>query len=76
MRKIRPKKPRIRLDSESYRQLHRQVLQRDGWRCQMCGSMERLAIHHRKFRSQAGDDAEENLVTLCAKCHAQAHRRG
>ena len=34
---------------------------------------EGLEIHHRKFRSQSGDDSEENLVTLCAKCHASIH---
>ena len=73
MREIRPKTPRLRLESESYRRLHLEVLQRDGWRCQMCGRMERLEIHHRKFRSQSGDDSEENLVTLCAKCHGLIH---
>lgn len=26
-----------------------------------------------RFRSQLGDDAEENLITLCADCHAQIH---
>jgi hypothetical protein len=31
----------------------------------------RLEVHHNQFRSQAGHDSEENLVTLCAQCHAQ-----
>ena len=34
MNKIRVKSPRLRLDATSYRDLHRQVLERDGWRCQ------------------------------------------
>jgi 5-methylcytosine-specific restriction endonuclease McrA len=76
MTKIRPKKPRLRLDPESYRKLHREVLKRDGWRCQMCGSMEKLEVHHQKFRSQDGDDFERNLITLCARCHAQTHLQG
>jgi len=74
MRKIRPKNGRLKLDSEKYRQLHIEVLRRDGWRCQMCGRMDRLEVHHIQFRSQAGDDSEENLITLCAQCHAQSHR--
>ena len=73
MRRIRPKKPRLRLDSESYRQLHRQVLQRDGWRCQMCGSMRCLEVHHLIFRSHCGGDLEENLITMCAECHKKVH---
>jgi len=33
-----------------------------------------LEVHHRQRRSQSGDDSEQNLVTLCAKCHAKVHR--
>jgi 5-methylcytosine-specific restriction endonuclease McrA len=75
MNTIRPKSPRLRLDSESYHELHRQVLERDGWRCQVCGSMRQLQVHHLKFRSQSGHDGELNLITLCAECHERAHSR-
>jgi 5-methylcytosine-specific restriction endonuclease McrA len=64
---------RLRLDSTSYTKLQRQVLERDGWRCQVCGSMQHLQVHHLKFRSQAGGDVEQNLITLCAECHLQIH---
>ena len=74
MKKIRCKSPRLRLDSTSYRELHRQVLERDGWRCQVCGSMQHLQVHHLKFRSQSGGDVEQNLITLCAECHEHVHR--
>ena len=66
MKKIGRKSPRLRLDAKSYRQLHRQILERDGWRCQSCGSMQHLQVHHVTFRSQSGDDVERNLITLCA----------
>ncbi len=75
MNAIHLKSPRLRLDSESYRALHRQVLERDGWRCQFCGSMQQLQVHHLKFRSQSGDDVEQNLITLYAECHEQMHRK-
>ena len=51
-----------------------EVLARDGWRCQACGSMRNLQVHHRQFRSQAGADEEPNLITLCAACHVLVHR--
>ena len=75
MNKIRVKNPRLRLDSTSYHDLHQQVLERDGWRCQVCGSMQNLQVHHLKFRSQAGGDEEQNLITLCEECHTRIHRR-
>jgi 5-methylcytosine-specific restriction endonuclease McrA len=74
VKKIPTKNPRLRLDPDSYRKLHEQVLERDGWRCQVCGSMQNLQVHHLKFRSQSGDDVEQNLITLCAECHEQMHR--
>ena len=50
----------LRLPHESYDQLCRKVLQRDGWRCQSCGSFTNLQIHHKEFRSRSGDDSEDN----------------
>jgi 5-methylcytosine-specific restriction endonuclease McrA len=73
MKKIPAKSPRLRLDAENYRELHRQVLERDAWRCQVCGSMQNLQVHHLKFRSRSGGDEEQNLITLCAACHEQVH---
>jgi 5-methylcytosine-specific restriction endonuclease McrA len=70
-----PKLKRLRLDPESYEILRQKVLRRDGWRCQACGTLSNLEVHHKEFRSQSGDDSEENLITLCADCHARAHNR-
>jgi hypothetical protein len=73
MNPIRPKKSRLQLDADTYQQLCRKILERDGWRCQVCGSMQHLHVHHKQFRSQSGDDSEENLITLCHCCHTLAH---
>jgi 5-methylcytosine-specific restriction endonuclease McrA len=59
----------IRLEAERYRELRKQVLRRDGWRCQLCGSMTNLEVHHQQFRSHSGGDQEGNLITLCFNCH-------
>jgi len=64
---------RLRLDRASYNELHEQVLKRDGWRCQSCGTMSNLEVHHQQFRSRSGDDSEENLITLCVACHSRTH---
>jgi 5-methylcytosine-specific restriction endonuclease McrA len=70
---IRPKTAPERLDPLSYENLHQQILRRDGWRCQSCGAMTNLEVHHMEFRSHSGADAEENLITLCTACHALVH---
>ena len=74
MSSIRQKRPRLQLDPELYKQLCRQVLERDGWRCQACGARLNLEVHHKQHRSQSGDDSELNLISLCAACHARVHR--
>jgi 5-methylcytosine-specific restriction endonuclease McrA len=74
MREIRGKRRRIREEPQVYRELRMQVLQRDGWRCQRCGSSNNLEVHHMRPRSRQGDDTETNLITLCANCHRICHR--
>jgi 5-methylcytosine-specific restriction endonuclease McrA len=49
------------------------VLERDSWRCQNCGSSGDLHVHHLAKRSKLGDDALDNLITLCATCHSRVH---
>ena len=70
---IGPKSTSLRLDPSSYESLRQQVLRRDGWRCQSCGTMSNLEVHHKEFRSHAGDDLEDNLITLCTACHHEIH---
>jgi len=70
-----PKAARLRLDPLPYESLRQPVLRRDGYRCQSCGTMSNLEVHHREFRSHSGSDSEDNLITLCTTCHARAHYR-
>jgi 5-methylcytosine-specific restriction endonuclease McrA len=73
MSQVRPDPPRLRLDPESYETLRQQILRRDGWRCQSCGAMSNLEVHHIEFRSHSGNDSELNLITLCGACHIRVH---
>ncbi len=71
---IRAKSAPMRLEPVLYESLRQQILRRDGWRCQSCGTMSNLEVHHREFRSHSEADTEENLITLCTTCHARVHR--
>jgi 5-methylcytosine-specific restriction endonuclease McrA len=67
------KRRRIRQAPELYAELRRVILERDGWRCQKCGSFRNLDVHHMRRRSALGDDTETNLITLCRECHQLLH---
>jgi len=73
MNTTRPRRPRLKLNTDAYRELRLEVLTRDGWHCQDCGSMRTLQVHHVHARSLQGDDHEDNLITLCARCHQARH---
>ena len=65
---------RGQLETPEYERLRRAVLERDGWRCQHCGSRDNLHLHHQLFRSHGGADSTDNLIILCASCHRALHR--
>ena len=66
----------VRLGRPEYKELRERVLRRDGWRCQICGCMKNLEIHHQQLRSRSGPDLENNLMTMCSNCHGLIHSRG
>ncbi len=89
MPRLVPRQPRIRLDPDAYKAICKEVLSRDSWRCQNCGTevlsrdswrcqncgtAENLQVHHIKSRSKLGHDSLENLITLCVSCHESLHR--
>lgn len=49
------------------------VHERDGGCCIYCGSHEGLHLHHYVSRGRGGMGIEQNLVTLCWKCHRRLH---
>jgi 5-methylcytosine-specific restriction endonuclease McrA len=58
--------------------VRRQVLVRDGFRCRApgCRAVSFLEVHHVVPRHRGGSNRPENLVTLCARCHAFLHEQG
>ena len=67
-----PKHKRIKLSQKKYIELKTKVYERDQC-CVLCGCSTPTNLHHVKFRSQLGDDAETNCVMLCTHCHKVAH---
>ena len=46
------------------------VWERDGGKCIICGSYQAMPNSHYIRRSQGGLGIEENVVTMCQRCHA------
>ena len=53
--------------------LRYRILQRDNFRCQLCGNSAqegaRLHVDHKVAKSRGGSNTEENLWTLCTECN-------
>lgn len=50
-----------------------EVFARAKYRCERCGRLEPLQIHHRKYRSHGRQDSASNLEAVCMKCHNLEH---
>lgn len=50
-------------------EIRRLVMKRDDYRCQQCGSTERLSIDHIIPRSKGGSSYPPNLQVLCMPCN-------
>jgi len=53
-----------------WRKLRALILNRDGYTCQRCYAMDKpLHVHHKVKRFFGGSNEEDNLITLCNRCH-------
>lgn len=47
-----------------------QILERDGWRCTLCGDKETtLHVHHEEYNGEPWQADPAKLKTLCKDCH-------
>jgi 5-methylcytosine-specific restriction endonuclease McrA len=51
------------------------VLRRDGQRCQYCGNRDSLTVDHVYPKSRGGPDTWENLVAACVPCNNRKGNR-
>ena len=60
----------LEIPSRAWARVRRQVLDRDGWRCQLCGKAGRLEVDHVVPLRRGGEPLDpRNLRTLCRGCH-------
>ena len=65
------------LTSPLWQKKRLEIMQRDGWRCQMCGTDKNsLMVHHLYYEPDKKPHEYDNevLITLCKDCHDATHR--
>lgn len=52
-----------------------EIMRRDGFRCQRCGTRGELNVHHRwyAYGHKPWEYPDRCLVTLCRRCHRRVH---
>lgn len=56
------------------KRLREKVYKKCNSQCSLCGSQEKLQVHHIKEYSKGGRTEPENLTLLCVDCHAEEHK--
>ena len=51
----------------------RRLISERGERCQWCGRVRCLELHHIQPVAKNGDWTRDNLLILCMVCHVRAH---
>lgn len=64
-----------RLVGPTWQKLRADIFERDGHRCQYCGSSEQLECDHIKPLSKGGNNDPSNLITACRTCNRAKHSK-
>lgn len=62
------------LASPEWQERRNTKLQQAGHRCELCGSENRLEVHHRTYERR-GNERLSDLIALCHACHGRFHGR-
>ena len=61
--------------TEVWRKLREKRLAIDDYQCKRCGSGMNPEVHHLRYPDIWGTESvEDDLITLCAPCHAEVHK--
>jgi len=71
--KCRKTKTISRLTGVEWKNIQELIFERDGYKCSQCNLNNNIVVHHIVHKSDRGSDNEDNLITLCSKCHSKVH---
>lgn len=65
------------LNAKKWKRKRLRIIRRDNGQCTVCGSKEKLCVHHTYYYDDnrpPWDYSDESLITLCEDCHNKWHR--
>lgn len=62
------------LHSKHWRKTRNKALVKANFRCEQCGSNQRLQVHHLTYK-RLGNEAQGDLKVLCSNCHRYIHKK-
>ncbi len=63
-----------KLKHPKWQKMRLKILERDKWKCKLCGDTETtLHVHHKYYKkdNEPWDYPEDSLITLCEGCHQE-----
>lgn len=60
------------LKSEKWAEIKKRLFKKRGKKCEKCGKINILHIHHLTYRN-IFNEKDEDLIILCNLCHEKAH---
>ena len=63
------------ISSPEWKERAKELKEKIGYKCQLCGSVgddHSLHVHHNNYKNP-GHEEDNDLVVLCANCHAKFH---
>lgn len=70
------------LFDKRWKELRKEILERDHYQCRVCKEKEKLQVHHRQYHysmklrkhRKPWEYPKQLLITLCEKCHQKGHQ--
>lgn len=62
------------LQSNYWRSIRLQVLERDEWLCQSCKQTKAIDVHHLTYKN-LGNEELNDLISYCRPCHDEVHNK-
>ena len=62
------------LKTKEWKLLRNEKYKKSRYTCSICGSKEKLNVHHLFYRSDLADTKPSDLRVLCGRCHKLVHK--
>ena len=59
--------------AQAQKDLKRELITKRGEKCEICGSVEHIELHHINPISEGGANSRSNSMLVCSKCHQKLH---